>query len=235
MAIDIQQLTTGSVTGDGTFDLMMAAQLGQLKAQLTNGRITNDQYATIYPQLAMQTMAQAIQFLNTQQQALVSDQQLAVLQAQEKGFTMDFKQKFGKLMVDVWNVQRSTDEGISPNNQNKLTDINIGNAISSIAQELGIPLSDIGVAVVDITIQESTATITGKMDSDTSILRRIILTDSQSKSLVVSPNPVPDSTGKFTVTDYDISTLAAGDIFCTAEIYSETLGELTATDQTVKS
>lgn len=140
MAINIGDLTQGIIEGNGAFDIMMKAQLAQLDAQLKKGRVTNDQYATIYPQLAMATMQAANGFIQAQQQAKQTDAQIEVLEAQKSGFEKDAMHKYMKSMMDIWNVRRTTDEGTEPNNQNRLTDVNIGNAVTAMAQMLNVPV-----------------------------------------------------------------------------------------------
>lgn len=49
--------------------------------------------------------------------------------AQAGGFDRDAEQKVAKLMVDSWNVRRTTDEGVSANNTNKLGDEFVGRAV----------------------------------------------------------------------------------------------------------
>lgn len=156
MVTSFAELTTG-VNGTGCFDVLMKTVLDQLDVQRKAGRISNDQYATIYPQVVMQTMQSAIQYLLVQQQIIseraktedtiegkpvegIIGSQREVYDAQVKGFKDDALQKFMKTYVDVWNVQRSTDDAIAPNEQNKLTDANIGVAIKAVATSLGVSI-----------------------------------------------------------------------------------------------
>lgn len=50
--------------------------------------------------------------------------------AQSQGFTRDAEQKVAKLLVDTWNVRRTTDEGTQANDTNKLDDATVGRAVS---------------------------------------------------------------------------------------------------------
>lgn len=59
----------------------------------------------------------------------VLGRQKALYEAQATGFTRDAEQKVAKLMIDSWNVRRTTDEGVSANPDNKLDDVNIGRAV----------------------------------------------------------------------------------------------------------
>ena len=63
---------------------------------------------------------------------------IAVLRAQAAGYARDAEQKAAKILVDAWNVQRNTDEGIKPNTNNQLHDISIGKAVSAMLRGAGI-------------------------------------------------------------------------------------------------
>lgn len=60
----------------------------------------------------------------------VVGRQKALYEAQTKGFTRDAEQKAAKLMVDTWNVRRTTDEATEANETNKLDDAAIGRAVT---------------------------------------------------------------------------------------------------------
>lgn len=64
MAVDINidDLTTGSVDGTGTFDKMMATVAAQLDDQFKKNRMNASDYAKVYTQLMQSTMQSAIQF-----------------------------------------------------------------------------------------------------------------------------------------------------------------------------
>lgn len=64
MAVDINidDLTTGSVDGTGTFDKMMATVAAQLDDQFKKNRLTASDYVKVYTQLIQSTMQTAIQF-----------------------------------------------------------------------------------------------------------------------------------------------------------------------------
>ena len=63
---------------------------------------------------------------------------IAVLQAQAAGYARDAEQKAAKILVDAWNVQRNTDEGITANADNLLYDTSIGKAVSAMLRGAGI-------------------------------------------------------------------------------------------------
>lgn len=63
---------------------------------------------------------------------------IAVLRAQAAGYARDAEQKAAKILVDAWNVQRNTDEGVIPNADNQLHDISIGKAVTAMLRGAGI-------------------------------------------------------------------------------------------------
>lgn len=62
----------------------------------------------------------------------VIGRQKSLYKAQTDGFQRDAEQKAAKLMVDSWNVRRTTDEGTSANTTNKLDDQSIGRAVNKL-------------------------------------------------------------------------------------------------------
>ena len=62
----------------------------------------------------------------------VLGKQKALYQAQTDGFTRDAEQKAAKLMVDSWNVRRTTDEGTVADGTNMLNDYAVGRAVTKL-------------------------------------------------------------------------------------------------------
>ena len=67
--IEVADLTTGYVDGDGVFDIMMEAVNSHLKLQYEEGRITGSDYAKLYLGGLQTTLQQAITFLLTKDKA----------------------------------------------------------------------------------------------------------------------------------------------------------------------
>lgn len=63
--------------------------------------------------------------------------QKALYVAQTNGFVRDAEQKAAKLMVDSWNVRRTTDEATQANSTNKLSDTDVGRAVSKLLSGVG--------------------------------------------------------------------------------------------------
>lgn len=67
----------------------------------------------------------------------VIGKQKLLYQAQTEGFSRDAEQKAAKLMVDTWNVRRTTDEGTQANTTNKLDDTAVGRAVTKLLDGVG--------------------------------------------------------------------------------------------------
>lgn len=69
----------------------------------------------------------------------VIGRQKALYAAQMNGYKRDAEQKMAKILVDTWNVRRTTDEGTKANTTNKLDDDTVGQAISTLLSGVGSP------------------------------------------------------------------------------------------------
>jgi hypothetical protein len=67
----------------------------------------------------------------------VLGRQIRLYGAQADGFARDAEQKSAKMLIDAWNVSRTTDEGVSRNVTNKLDDPTIGRAITKLLEGVG--------------------------------------------------------------------------------------------------
>lgn len=68
----------------------------------------------------------------------VVGKQKALYAAQTAGFTRDAEQKAAKVMVDSWNVRRTTDEhGVDGNADNMLHDVAVGRAVNKLLGGVG--------------------------------------------------------------------------------------------------
>lgn len=67
----------------------------------------------------------------------VIGKQKALYQAQTDGFSRDAEQKAAKLMVDSWNVRRTTDEGTVADGTNMLADVVVGRAVNKMLTGVG--------------------------------------------------------------------------------------------------
>lgn len=67
----------------------------------------------------------------------VIGRQRSLYQAQSDGFKRDAEQKAAKIMVDTWNVRRTTDEGTVADSTNKLHDVSVGRAVGKLLDGIG--------------------------------------------------------------------------------------------------
>lgn len=67
----------------------------------------------------------------------VVGRQKTLYKAQADGFLRDAEQKAAKLLVDSWNVRRTTDEGTVADANNMLNDVTIGRAINKMMSGVG--------------------------------------------------------------------------------------------------
>lgn len=67
----------------------------------------------------------------------VVGKQKALYAAQTSGFTRDAEQKAAKVMVDSWNVRRTTDEGTVADGTNMLNDVAVGRAVNKLLGGVG--------------------------------------------------------------------------------------------------
>ena len=75
--IDIADVTTGSLDGTGSFDVLMQIMTLHLMREYTAGRITGDVYAKAYVEVLNATLAQATQFVVSQAQVAANDELIA--------------------------------------------------------------------------------------------------------------------------------------------------------------
>ena len=67
----------------------------------------------------------------------VIGKQKALYGAQTEGFNRDAEQKAAKVMVDSWNVRRTTDEGTVADSTNMLNDAAVGRAVNKLLSGVG--------------------------------------------------------------------------------------------------
>lgn len=67
----------------------------------------------------------------------VIGKQKTLYQAQTEGFKRDAEQKAAKLLIDTWNVRRTTDEGTVADGVNKLNDTTVGRTVTKLLDGVG--------------------------------------------------------------------------------------------------
>ena len=67
----------------------------------------------------------------------VIGKQITLYTAQANGFDRDAEQKAAKVMIDSWNVRRTTDVGTVADGVNQLHDANVGRAVNALLGGVG--------------------------------------------------------------------------------------------------
>ena len=75
--LDVKDITTGTIDGTGTFDVMMQTVFLHLQREYASGRITGDMYAKAYIEIMNNTLAQATQYVVAAFQATANDDLVA--------------------------------------------------------------------------------------------------------------------------------------------------------------
>jgi hypothetical protein len=121
-----------------TENTVLVAQECKLRAEydLTMANITRTNKETEL--LTQKVASEKAQTLATGVDAdSVLGRQKGLYVAQTNGFVRDAEQKAAKLMVDSWNVRRTTDEATSANTTNKLDDAAVGRAVTKLLDGVG--------------------------------------------------------------------------------------------------
>lgn len=109
-------LTAQKCKLDAEFDVLVGTKLKVVaETSLLNQKVASEK---------AQTVAAGIDANS------VLGKQIGLYTAQTEGFARDAEQKAAKLLIDTWNVRRTTDEGTEANTINKLDDATIGRVVN---------------------------------------------------------------------------------------------------------
>ena len=117
---------------------VLHAQKCKLQAEfdvLVQGRLKTSAEVTLLAQKTQTEKAQTVG-MGVDPDSVIGRQK-ALYQAQTDGFQRDAEQKTAKLMVDSWNVRRTTDEGTVADGTNMLYDVAVGRAVNKLLQGVG--------------------------------------------------------------------------------------------------
>ena len=115
-------------------DNLLTAQVLLTQAQ----KISTDAQSALVIQKTNTEKAQT-QAANVDVDSVVGKQK-SLYTAQIDGFRRDAEQKAAKLMVDSWNVRRTTDEGTVADATNRLNDATVGKAVEKLLIGVGVQL-----------------------------------------------------------------------------------------------
>jgi len=132
-ALLVQQTLNAVVEGE----VFVATQC-KLKAEFDLIVLTKDKVVQETALLLWKTYTEKAQTIALGVDAdSVVGKQKALYGAQTSGFARDAEQKATKLMVDTWNVRRTTDEGTVADGVNKLNDASVGSAVTKLLAGIG--------------------------------------------------------------------------------------------------
>lgn len=127
---------TANAVLEGT---VLVAQKLKLDAEIILINSTKDKTVEETALLLQKTVTEKAQILAAGVDVnSVVGKQKALYSAQTDGFTRDAEQKAVKLMVDTWNVRRTTDENTTANATNKLQDSAVGAAVTKLLEGIGV-------------------------------------------------------------------------------------------------
>ena len=121
-----------------TENTVLVAQECKLRAEydLTMGSVLKTAQETSLLSQKIATERAQITAMGVDEDSVVGRQK-ALYQAQTAGFTRDAEQKAAKLLVDSWNVRRTTDEGTVADSVNMLNDATVGRAVNKLLTGVG--------------------------------------------------------------------------------------------------
>ncbi len=106
--LNIAELTTGSLTGTGVFDVLLQTLRLHLDREFTSGRITGTAYATVYSQALIAFLQQATGYCVSKTKLALELQQLseqvALLQLQQDQLTADTALKAKELDIRTYEL-----------------------------------------------------------------------------------------------------------------------------------
>lgn len=117
---------------------VLVAQECKLRAEYDVLMVSKDKTAAENALLVQKNVTEKAQTMSIGVDAdSVIGKQKNLYQAQTDGFSRDAEQKAAKLMVDSWNVRRTTDEGTVADGTNMLADSVVGRAVSKMLAGVG--------------------------------------------------------------------------------------------------
>lgn len=116
---------------------ILAAQLALLTQQALNATIEATVLTAQKLKLDAEIALLKQKTITEAAQIALLDKQKELYDAQANGFKRDAEQKAAKIMVDTWNVRRTTNDATGVNNENNLTDHHIGEAVAKLLTGIG--------------------------------------------------------------------------------------------------
>lgn len=117
---------------------VLVAQKCKLQAEYDVLMLTKDKTTKESDLLAQKVLTEKAQTqaIGVDDNSVIGKQK-TLYQAQTDGFKRDAEQKAGKLLIDSWNVRRTTDEATVADGTNKLSDLYVGKAVQKLLDGIG--------------------------------------------------------------------------------------------------
>ena len=132
-------LVTQQTANAVTENTVLVAQECKLRAEydaILEGKLKTAEEAELLRWKTTTEKAQTLE-LGVDDNSIIGKQKILYTK-QAEGFTRDAEQKAAKIMADTWNVRRTTDEsGTVADDTNKLSDANVGRAVSKLLAGVG--------------------------------------------------------------------------------------------------
>lgn len=138
IALVQKQLLQQQVLNAATENEVMLKQICKLQAEfdlIMNQKLKTASETALLDQKKVTEQAQVVA-VGVDENSIIGKQK-KLYEAQTNGFSRDAEQKAAKLMVDSWNVRRTTDEGTVADGVNMLNDAAIGRAVTKLLQGIG--------------------------------------------------------------------------------------------------
>jgi hypothetical protein len=132
--VEAQTLLIGQQKANAIIEgTVLVAQECKLRAEfdLTMGNVLKAAQETALLTQKVVTERSQVTSMGVDEDSVVGRQK-ALYVAQTNGFTRDAEQKAAKVMIDTWNVRRTTDEGTVADSVNNLNDAAVGRAVTKL-------------------------------------------------------------------------------------------------------
>lgn len=139
LQVEAQTLLIGQQKANAIIEgTVLVAQECKLRAEydLTMGNVLKAAQETSLLTQKVATERAQITALGVDADSVVGRQK-ALYVAQTNGFTRDAEQKAAKVMIDTWNVRRTTDEATVADSTNMLNDVAVGRAVTKLLSGVG--------------------------------------------------------------------------------------------------
>lgn len=189
-ALNIAELTQGSLTGNGVFDVLLQTLRLHLDREFTSGRITGTAYATVYSQAITSFLQQAVQFCLSK-----SKLALELKQMQEEVELIQLQQT--KLIADTRQVDYVTDYQLPADTALKAKQLDLADYDLTIIKPQELALLEQQVALQTYTVTNRLPAEVAQIEAETShIGKQELNTVQQTNNLVSQQTQIESETDR---------------------------------------